>query len=64
MSNVFASMLAIITKMQPLFAPGSDWEYSNSNYYLLGLIVEQLSGKPFAQLLRQRHGAHSQLIVS
>ena len=29
----------------PYFAPGADWHYSNSNYYLLGLIIEKVTGK-------------------
>ena len=31
----------------PKFAPGEKFEYSNSGYTLLGLIVEQVSRKPF-----------------
>ena len=38
----------------PLFAPGSAWSYSNTNYILLGLIVESVTGSSFAQQLRQR----------
>jgi D-alanyl-D-alanine carboxypeptidase len=26
------------------FTPGSEWRYSNSNFYLLGVVVERLSG--------------------
>jgi len=37
-----------------LFAPGSKYEYSNSNYYLLGMVVEKASGKAYAQFLRER----------
>ncbi len=37
-----------------LFAPGSKYEYSNSNYYLLGMVVEKASGKTYAQFLRAR----------
>jgi D-alanyl-D-alanine carboxypeptidase len=44
----------IITREKPLFTPGSDWEYSNSNYFLLGLIVEELSGKSITQLLHEQ----------
>lgn len=36
------------------FAPGSHWEYSNSGYVVLGLIVEKASGKPFGEFLRER----------
>ncbi|MFP4620718.1 MAG: serine hydrolase domain-containing protein [Bacteroidales bacterium] len=27
--------------------PGSDWEYSNGGYYLLGLIIEQVTGNSY-----------------
>lgn len=41
-----------IFKNQPLrFAPGTRWEYSNSNYFLLGYIIEKLSGKTYAEYL-------------
>jgi CubicO group peptidase (beta-lactamase class C family) len=33
-------------------APGSAFEYSNSNYQLLGLIIEAASGKPYADYIR------------
>jgi CubicO group peptidase (beta-lactamase class C family) len=36
------------------FAPGAQWQYSNTNYMLAGLIVERVSGQPFAEFLRQR----------
>jgi D-alanyl-D-alanine carboxypeptidase len=39
---------------QPLFAPGSAWAYSNTNYVLLGMIVERAGGRPFRKLLRDR----------
>lgn len=40
---------------QPLdFAPGSRWQYSNTNYTLAGLIVQQVSGMPFFQFVQQR----------
>ncbi len=38
----------------PWFAPGLAWAYSNTNYVLLGMIVERVTGQPFATLLHQR----------
>jgi CubicO group peptidase (beta-lactamase class C family) len=36
------------------FPPGSKWEYSNSGYVVLGMIVERVSGKPFGRFLHDR----------
>jgi CubicO group peptidase (beta-lactamase class C family) len=36
------------------FAPGSKWEYSNSGYAMLAMIVEKVSGKSFGQFLQER----------
>jgi CubicO group peptidase (beta-lactamase class C family) len=36
-----------------LFAPGSRWSYTNSGFYLLGLVIEAVSGETYADYLRQ-----------
>jgi CubicO group peptidase (beta-lactamase class C family) len=36
------------------FAPGTDAAYSNTNYVLLGLIVEQITGQPCRQRVDER----------
>ncbi|MDC0710996.1 serine hydrolase [Stigmatella sp. ncwal1] len=36
------------------FEPGTKWAYNNSGYFLLGAIIEQITGKPYAQVLRER----------
>jgi D-alanyl-D-alanine carboxypeptidase len=36
----------------PGWPAGSRFEYSNANYFLLGLIIEHVRGRPLAQVLR------------
>jgi CubicO group peptidase (beta-lactamase class C family) len=41
-------------KDEPLnFKPGSNFRYSNSNYYLLGYIIEIVTGKSFENYLKE-----------
>jgi CubicO group peptidase (beta-lactamase class C family) len=37
-----------------LFAPGTNWSYSHTNFMLLGKILSEVGGKPLATLLRQK----------
>ena len=42
-------------KNDPLeFDPGSRYKYNNSGYFLLGAIIEKVSGQPYAKFLEQR----------
>jgi len=41
-------------KESPLFDPGTEWFYSNTNYVLLGLVLEQVTGKPIGDLYRDQ----------
>ncbi|MDE0740428.1 MAG: serine hydrolase [Planctomycetota bacterium] len=36
------------------FAPGKRWDYSNTGYMLLALVVEKISGVPFSDFLTRR----------
>ncbi len=47
-------ILQKITGYQPVFEPGSKAEYSNSNYILLGYILEAVTGMDYAENLKAR----------
>lgn len=36
------------------FAPGDGWEYSNTNYVVLGLIIEEVTEQPIADVFEER----------
>ena len=46
-------LVAVIRNKGLKFEPGSRHEYSNSNYLLLGVILENVTGKPYGVLLRE-----------
>ncbi|AQG79689.1 serine hydrolase [Spirosoma montaniterrae] len=35
------------------FEPGSKFAYNNSGYFLLGVIIEKVTGKPYAEVLKE-----------
>jgi D-alanyl-D-alanine carboxypeptidase len=41
-------------KESPLFEPGTEWFYSNTNYVLLGLVLQQATGEPIGGLYREQ----------
>jgi D-alanyl-D-alanine carboxypeptidase len=47
-------LLALAFAHPPDFAPGSAYAYVNTNYVLLGLIVERVDGRPLARSLHDR----------
>ncbi len=47
------SRIIALANTKPLgFTPGSQYAYSNTNYYLLGLVIEKVSGKSYADYMR------------
>ncbi|MBI9102218.1 MAG: beta-lactamase family protein [Spirochaetales bacterium] len=38
----------------PVGKPGETYHYSDTGYILLGLIIEQISGKPFHEMLKEK----------
>jgi D-alanyl-D-alanine carboxypeptidase len=47
-------LVAISTRHRPLFRAGTDWSYSNTNYVVLGLVVEAVTGTTLERQLRDR----------
>ena len=47
-------MLATVTKLGPLFAPGAGWSYSNVGYMLARERVEAAAGRAFGALFAER----------
>ena len=42
-----AQILALVTNHRNDFAPGTSWRYDNTGFYLLGMIVERVSGQSY-----------------
>lgn len=47
-------ILAVAFAHPATFAPGTNWSYSNTNYIVLGLVVEAVTGEPLGQVLQER----------
>jgi D-alanyl-D-alanine carboxypeptidase len=49
-----ADFLRIVRRHAPLFRPGTQTAYADSNYVLLGLIAETITHRPLGQLIRSQ----------
>ncbi|HYM53424.1 MAG TPA: serine hydrolase domain-containing protein, partial [Candidatus Dormibacteraeota bacterium] len=52
--RVFTPAEVVAAVGAPWWPPGKDYGYSNTNYLLLGMIIERVTGQPFAQVLELR----------
>lgn len=48
------TLVSWATMHKPLFAPGTKWNYSNTNYVILGLIIEAVTHDTLGNQLRKR----------
>jgi len=48
-----AELVALWQDLPLDFAPGEKWSYSNSGYYLLGMVIAKVSGSSYADFLRE-----------
>jgi CubicO group peptidase (beta-lactamase class C family) len=47
-------LVRLISSYPSAFEPGTKSEYSNSNYVLLGFIIEKITGKTYAEVLKEK----------
>ncbi|MDH4158059.1 MAG: beta-lactamase family protein [candidate division Zixibacteria bacterium] len=52
--NTHREMRSYFQDSSLLFIPGQGFQYSNFNYNLLAMIIEAVSGKPYAEFLQER----------
>ena len=49
-----AEILGLVKDLPPDFEPGTKWAYSNTNYFLLGMVIEKVSGKSYPEFMHER----------
>ncbi len=66
-------LMDVFKDLDPNFAPGEKWQYSNSGYILLGAIIEKVSGKSYEDFVQENifdelgmensyYGGHTKII--
>ena len=48
-----AEFVRVFADSALLFEPGARFSYSNSGYFLLGVMIEKVTGKPYEQVLQE-----------
>jgi len=48
------AILALVRDAPFHFEPGASWRYNNTGFYLLGMVIEKVTGRPYAEAMRQR----------
>ena len=47
-------LIEVVWAMPLEFEPGSDWSYNNSGYFILGRIIENVTGEEYDDVLEER----------
>ncbi len=47
-------LVALALENPPYFAPGNGYHYSNTNYVLLAMVIEKVTGEPYGQQLNEQ----------
>jgi CubicO group peptidase (beta-lactamase class C family) len=48
------SLLAMVQRDSLMFSPGSGFYYNNTGYYMLGMLIEKVTGRPYGEYLDQQ----------
>ena len=49
-----ADFLPLFGDLPPYRPPGEAWQYSNAGYVLLGLVIEEVTGRPYVDVVQAR----------
>ncbi len=49
-----ADFLQLFGDLPPYRRPGTQWQYSNAGYIVLGLVIEDVTGRPYAEVVQER----------
>lgn len=49
-----ADVLSVAFSLPPVFDPGTDWAFSDTNFLILGKVVRRVGGKPVERLMEER----------
>ncbi|MFW5420109.1 beta-lactamase family protein [Nocardiopsis sp. CNT-189] len=47
-------LVEIAQRHRPVFAPATDVQYSNTNYVLVAMVIERVTGRPYAEAVQER----------
>ncbi|MFI6434711.1 serine hydrolase domain-containing protein [Streptomyces sp. NPDC050759] len=47
-------LVAIAMAHRPDFAPGTSWNYSNTNYVAAGMVIQKVTGRSYGEEIRRR----------
>ncbi|MFE7636794.1 serine hydrolase domain-containing protein [Kitasatospora sp. NPDC057518] len=53
-SRTMAELVAVAESHPPYFPPGQDWYYSNTDYILLGMLIERTTDRSWQQEVERR----------
>jgi len=49
-----AELVGLVADEPPMFSAGAGWYYSNTNFVMLGIVAEQVTGQPLGRLIADR----------